>query len=141
MTRPPFHIALADDDPDDQEMLAERFQRRHSDVRFTFYKDGQHVLGYLQNCPADELPNVLLLDYKMPIATGVEVLKAIYNDHRYDRIHKIVWSTSGNTEYVTACQQYGCKRYFTKPNDLRQLDQIIDYLSAQYRASSNPVSN
>jgi CheY-like chemotaxis protein len=123
------YIAFADDDADDQEMLADRFLQRHPDVVFKFFKDGGEIGRYLEYCPTMELPSLLILDYKMPIHTGADILKALYKDVRYSGMHKVVWSTSGNKEYVTQCLKYGAEKYFTKPDNINGLDAIIDQLS------------
>ena len=127
-TQSPY-IVFADDDSDDQEMLADRFLKSHPAMAFKFFKDGNEVLRYLEDCPAGELPCLLLLDYKMPRLTGVEVLKALREDHRYDQIHKIVWSTSGNSEYANQCLQLGARQYFTKPTSMQELDTIVLQIS------------
>ena len=123
------YIAIADDDPDDQEMLANRFLKYNPGTPFKFFKDGQEITRYLEKCPTAELPVILLLDYKMPIQTGFDVLKTLRADSRYDQVRKIVWSTSGNSQYVSQCMQYGAEKYFTKPNNIQQLDDIVIQLS------------
>ncbi len=123
------YIALADDDADDQEMLAHRILKKHPGIPIKFFGDGQEVTRYLENCPTADLPALLILDYKMPLQTGADVLKTIQADKRYDAVHKIVWSTSGNNQYVSECMRYGAEKYFTKPNDIRQLDDIVSQLS------------
>lgn len=123
------YIALADDDVDDQEMLAERFLQRYPGTVFKFFMDGEEIIRFLEACPSSELPFLLILDYKMPLSTGAEVLKTLHRDSRYDPIHKIIWSTSGNQQYVAECIEYGAEKYFTKPTDIKQLDVIITQLS------------
>jgi len=129
------YIAFADDDPDDQEMLANRFLKYYPGTPFKFFKDGQEITRYLEKCPTAELPAILLLDYKMPIQTGFDVLKMLRADSRYDGVRKIVWSTSGNSQYVSECMQYGAEKYFTKPNNIQQLDEIVIQLSEIFRAA------
>ena len=128
MTNPPY-IALADDDADDQEMLARRILKNHPGISFKFFDNGQDVIRYLEPCHTSELPTLLILDYKMPLQTGADVLKVLQGDNRYDVIRKVVWSTSGNTQYVSECMRYGAEKYFTKPHSLRQLDEIVTQLS------------
>jgi CheY-like chemotaxis protein len=123
------YIAFADDDVDDQEMLADRFLERRPGAVFKFFKDGGEISRYLERCPTTELPSLLILDYKMPINTGADILKELYKDSRYNRMHKIVWSTSGNKEYVSECLKYGAEKYFTKPDNMNGLDAIIDELT------------
>jgi CheY-like chemotaxis protein len=134
MPSPPY-IAFADDDPDDQEMLANRFPKYYPGNPFKFFKDGQEITRYLEKCPTAELPAILLLDYKMNIQTGVDVLKTLHADSRYDLVRKIVWSTSGHSQYVSECMQYGAEKYFTKPNNIQQLDDIVIQLSDILRAT------
>jgi CheY-like chemotaxis protein len=124
------YIAFADDDADDQEMLAERFLVKHPGTVFKFFANGEEIIRYLEKCPDAELPMVLVLDYKMPLVTGAEVLKMLCENSRYTVIHKIVWSTSGNPQYVSECMHNGAEKYFTKPADMPALDRIVGHLFA-----------
>jgi CheY-like chemotaxis protein len=133
------YLLLADDDLDDQEMLAESFLRWNPNVGIRYFKDGQEVLSFLDQCPTDELPLAMILDYKMPILTGVEVLAALENDPRFRNIPKLVWSTSGNSQYIQQCLSHGAERYFVKPSDLAHMDQIVSYLTHLFRSRS-PVN-
>lgn len=132
------YIALADDDADDQQMLAHRILKSHPDITIKLFKDGQEIAHYLQNCPSPELPTLLILDYKMPMYTGADVLKTLQADKRYDGIRKIVWSTSSNKQYAAECLRNGAERYFTKPNSVQQLDEIVGQLEEILRAAETP---
>jgi CheY-like chemotaxis protein len=134
MAKTPY-IALADDDADDQEMLARRFLERYPDTVFKFFRDGQEIIHFLEACPTSALPHLIVLDYKMPMLNGVDVLKVLSRDSRYDAIHKIVWSTSGNHQYIDECMQNGAEKYLTKPNDISELDEIITQLSAVFQSA------
>lgn len=123
-----LYIALADDDPDDQEMLAEHFLKKHPGIPFKFFQDGLEIMRFLENCPTPELPTLLILDYKMPIRTGADVLKALQADNRYHAIRKVIWSTSGNNQFISECLEYGAEKYFTKPLNIRQIDDIVAQL-------------
>jgi len=128
------YIAFADDDADDQEMLFKRFLKHDPGIRLKLFKDGQELTHYLETCPDSDLPTVVLLDYKMPIVTGANVLRTLQADKRYDAIRKVVWSTSGNNQYVSECIKYGAEKYFAKPNDVRELDEIIAQIAALFHA-------
>jgi DNA-binding NarL/FixJ family response regulator len=128
------YIAFADDDSDDQEMLVKRFLKYHPDTQFQLFKDGQELTHYLEACPDSDLPAVVLLDYKMPIVTGADVLRILQAGKRYDAVRKVVWSTSGNNQYVSECMRNGAEKYFAKPNDVRELDEIITQIAALFYA-------
>lgn len=124
------YIALADDDLDDQEILASRILKDHPGILFKFFKDGLEITQFLETCPTSDLPTLLILDYKMPIHSAVDVLRILQADSRYNAIRKVICSTSGNSQYVEECMQYGAEKYFTKPNNIQQLDDIVTQLSA-----------
>ena len=128
------YILVADDDPDDQEMLAERFQRVHPAAGVRFMSNGYQVLDYLRNCPTEDLPEVLVVDYKMPGITGAEVLQAIQHEERYRHLPKVVWSTSNNQEYIDRAMNSGADKYFTKPHDMRTFDKMVEFLSQLFQS-------
>jgi two-component system response regulator (stage 0 sporulation protein F) len=127
------YIAFADDDAEDQELLAEQFLKHYPGTSFRFFHNGEQIARYLEKCPTAELPVLVLLDYKMPIRTGADVLKTLQGNKRYYQVRKIVWSTSGDNEYVSECMNYGAEKYFTKPNDMRELEVIIAELVEIFR--------
>jgi CheY-like chemotaxis protein len=128
------YILVADDDPDDQQLFAELFLEQNPNAKIIFVNDGQEALTYLEGCDPDGLPLLIMLDYKMPVLTGADVLIIIEKDTRYQHIPKIVWSTSNRPEYAGRCFQHGAEQYFTKPNDMGEMEKIIGYLSRLFRS-------
>jgi CheY-like chemotaxis protein len=134
MTSPEPYILVADDDPDDQEMLAERFLRSDPDVRFRWMTNGYEVLDYLRSCPDDDLPRLMVIDYKMPGMTGAEVLQCIQHEARFRHIPKVVWSTSDNQEYIDKALNSGADDYFAKPADMASFDKLVGMLNQLFRS-------
>ena len=127
------YILLADDDPDDREALIHPFVQQNPNVRVVVMGDGEELLTFLENCPGDALPVLILMDYKMPILTAAEVLEKLAGDDRYTEIPKLVWSTSDRAEYVDRCMRYGATAYFAKPSSLAELASIVDRMSRTFR--------
>ena len=130
------YILVADDDPEDQEMLAERFKRRNPTAWVKLLGSAYEALDYLDACTPEELPQLIVTDYKMPGLTGAEFIGSLQKDDRYRHIHKIVWSTSNNQEYVGLSLKSGADRYFTKPNSVKDFDKIVDFLTQLFRSAS-----
>jgi CheY-like chemotaxis protein len=130
------YIFIAEDDPDDQEMLVDRFRRRNPKVGIKWLQNGSDAATYLRGCSPADLPHLILVDYKMPGLTGAEVLKSIQHDDRYKGIPKVVWSTSNNQEYIDNCLQHGADKYFTKPSDMPGFDRMVDYLICLFETKS-----
>ena len=109
------YILLADDDLEDQEMLREAIIQDRPFTRIISVQNGREVLDYLATCAVEDLPSMIILDYKMPFFNAADILEVIGNDVRYKSIPKIVWSTSQNIEHVETCLQRGAIQYFSKP--------------------------
>jgi CheY-like chemotaxis protein len=127
------YILLADDDPDDRDSLIHSFVQQNPGVRVVAFGDGQELLIFLETCPDNELPVLILMDYKMPYSTAADILERLAAYPRYASIPKLVWSTSGRAEYVDRCVQHGASQYFTKPNSLPELASIVDRMTRLFR--------
>jgi CheY-like chemotaxis protein len=128
------YILVADDDPDDQEMLAERFRRTNPEIGFRWMANGYEVLDFLRSCPTENLPRLMVIDYKMPGITGAEVLQCIQHEERYRHIPKVIWSTSNNQEYTDKALNSGADGYFPKPADTASFDQLVSRLSQLFHS-------
>ncbi len=122
-TRPRV-ILLADDDPEDQEMLEEALLAADPGLQLKMVRNGRQAVEYLENLPDSELPDFIVLDYKMPVYNAVEVLEKIRVQPRLNAIPKVVWSTSSQPEHVKSCLENGALEYFVKPAQLSELKEI-----------------
>ena len=138
------YILIAEDDPDDQEMIKKAILRYSPDVDFVWVKDGPDLLAFLDEARENELPALIILDYKLPIMTAADVLDIMNQNSRHISITKMVWSTSNRPEYVDKCIQRGAGHYFLKPTSVEQLQNIVQYIidSIDFHQSiwASPVS-
>ncbi len=141
----PKNFLLADDDPEDQEMLEEAILDADPSIKLHMARNGQQALEYLQSCTDNsELPCFIILDYKMPVFNAVEVLERICVQPRLVVIPKVVWSTSNQPEHVKQCLQKGALEYFVKPSQIGELPKsIVDRMldRSVKRRSKSGVSN
>ncbi|HTJ14151.1 MAG TPA: response regulator [Dinghuibacter sp.] len=134
----PTYILFADDDPEDQEMLTERFLKEIPDARFLCVRDGDQALKRLLECASDELPSMVILDYQMPGLTAPEVLEALGRDGRYEGIPIVVWSTSGEQCFVDRCLSRGAQHYLVKPCGSQGLEKITRFLVSVFSSVTTP---
>jgi CheY-like chemotaxis protein len=123
-------IFLADDDPEDQEILKDAILRLDPTADIHSVVNGQQAIEYLLNCPDNSLPELLIFDYKMPIYNAIEVLDRIQDVPRLKSIPKVVWSTSNQPEHVRSCIEKGALQYFVKPTKTDELNNIARQMLA-----------
>lgn len=121
---PAARILLADDDEEDQELLRDALYAVAPKAEISSVWNGQEAVSYLAQCPEELLPDVIVLDYKMPLLNGAEVLEHLAKGGRYGGIPKIVWSSSNRQEFIDRCMQSGASLFLTKPNDEIELKEI-----------------
>lgn len=123
-------IFLVEDNPDhalliQQGLKGENFQIAH-------YTDGMKVLDFFRgNPPVSELPDLILLDLKLPGADGFDVLKEIKSKPIYQLIPVVMLTTSKYQQEINQAYQLGACGFVTKPEDFQELllklSRIKDY--------------
>lgn len=124
----PNWILVADDDPEDQEMLTEVVEKLDNTISIETASDGREALTRITGLADRELPACVILDYKMPFLNAAEVLEALARDDRFSRLPKIVWSTSNRQEDVDRCLKAGASHYFVKPSQFSELKGIVQQM-------------
>ena len=113
-----------EDDRNDVELVTTALHRQHAG-RLHVVQDGQEAIDYLTGAGgfADRqefpLPNVILLDLKMPRVDGFGFLKWINETApaHLRRIPVVVMSSSGEPQDVNQAYDLGANCYMTKPVD------------------------
>jgi len=123
-------ILLADDDPEDQEILVDAITRLDAKVDMHKVDTGKQAVDYLLSCPESELPCLIILDYSMPVFNAAEVLDHIRHKLVLQPIPKVIWSSSRQPEHVKPCMEKGAMSYFVKPNKMSELNDIAQQMLA-----------
>ena len=116
-----YTILLADDDPDDQELIINAFTEVSPSFKLHIVNDGKEVMSFLSTVSDSKLPCLIVLDYNMPELNGAQVLQKLTDDKRYENIPKIILSTSNNPKYIQDCLHKGANAYRVKPDNFNQL--------------------
>lgn len=117
-------IVIAEDDPEDMELIVDAILLAEPTVRLHKFSDGLAAYEYLRTRPDTDLPSLIILDYNMPQLTGAQVLKNISKERRYGAIPKIVLSTSNASLHKHECIRNGATQYFVKPSNLKDLNNL-----------------
>jgi CheY-like chemotaxis protein len=123
-TKEKLTILLAEDDIDDQELLADAFKEINPEIKLVAFSTGRRFLSYTKELKASEIPDLIILDYNIPEINGAEILKLLDEDVRFHSVAKLVWSTSNSPQYEISCKSLGAKAYLVKPSDISGLIEL-----------------
>ena len=140
-------ILVAEDDPNDLELLRHVVSENGVEVNFQAAQDGEQVIDYLRGATqfadrsAHPLPDIVVLDLKMPRVNGFEVLQWLRQHPGLASIPVIVLSGSGLESDIREAYRLGANTYFTKPGQLAELRKIVGSLIDYWRRSQrSPVT-
>ncbi len=113
-------ILLAEDDPEDVELILEALAEHKLANEVVAVSDGREALDYLFRIGRyagriNGNPVVLLLDLKMPKIDGIEVLKTIKGDELLKTLPVVVLTSSRESRDLEECYQLGVNAYVVKP--------------------------
>lgn len=118
------YIVLADDDEDDRFLFTEAFEELKIKNKVATFKDGIELMAYLEQ-PDNELPDLLFLDLNMPKKSGMECLREIKANKRFNDIIVAIYSTSSSEEDIENTFVLGANIYIKKPNDFEELKKAL----------------
>jgi two-component system response regulator len=127
-------ILLIEDNPDDEKLTLRALQKNNISNAVVVARDGVEALDYLFGTGAyagrnlSVMPQVVLLDLKLPKLDGLGVLRRVRTDDR-TKLLPIVILTSSNEE-ADRINGYGlgANSYIRKPVDFNQFSEAVRQL-------------
>lgn len=110
-------ILLVDDEEDFVRTLSERLSLRDLQSQAVF--SGEEAM----RCVGDAIPDIIVLDLKMPGINGMEVLRRV--KQHFPEIQVIILTGHGNDLDETEARQLGAFDYLRKPVDIELLVERI----------------
>lgn len=128
----PIEILLVDDDDEDVRLTLDGLAEAGVPGRVNVVRDGEEALAYLRaegEYAAALLPDLILLDLKMPRKGGLEVLREVKGDPMLRRIPIVVLTTSDAPDDIVQAYDLQASAYITKPSDLEEFHRMINAFS------------
>jgi len=133
-------VLHVDDDPNDTALL--EAARRKADIEFRLenVSDGDQAMAYLNgagpyaNRTSHPWPTLVLLDLKMPRATGFEILRWIRNRPDCKELPVVVLSGSELQEDIRQAYLMGANSYLVKPLGFEALVQLVRNITSVWLA-------
>jgi CheY-like chemotaxis protein len=127
-------VLVAEDDPGDAFLLERAFTRCGVPARLHFVRDGREAIDYLggENAFANRdefpLPDLILLDLKMPRMGGFDVLEWLRAQPGLKRLLVAVLSSSAQPEDINRSYDLGANSYLVKPKTSEDLSNMVNQL-------------
>jgi CheY-like chemotaxis protein len=129
-----IEILLVEDNPTDAQLTIHALRRQKVTNRIHLVRDGAEALEFLfcngeyADRAFNQSPKVVLLDLKLPLVDGIEVLKKIKSDPRTFTIPVVVLTSSREDRDIVESYQAGVNSYIVKPVDFEQFTEAVRQL-------------
>jgi CheY-like chemotaxis protein len=139
-------ILLVEDNPSDVELTKRALLKAGIANPLVVAKDGREALDYLfaigksEDHHTENLPALVLLDLKLPIIDGLEVLKCIRENPVTKRLIVVILSTSIEQQDVVSAYDLGVNSFIRKPVDFIEFTFAIKQLSNYWLQLNQTVS-
>jgi two-component system, response regulator len=127
-------ILLVEDNPDDEALTVRALNKNKIANNLAVVRDGVEALDFLfctgpysERDPHD-MPEVILLDLKLPKVDGLEVLRQIRADERTRLLPVVILTSSKEEQDLLKSYSFGANSYIRKPVDFSQFVEAIHQL-------------
>jgi len=119
-------ILLVEDNPRDEALTLRALKKSNIVNKVVVARDGVEALDYLfgtgtfADRDPTEVPQLVLLDLKLPKVDGLEVLKKLRATETTRRLPVVVFTSSSEDEDMLKSYDFGANSYVRKPVDFEQ---------------------
>jgi len=125
---------LVEDNPNDEALTLRALKKNNDTNEIVVARDGVEALNYLfgegsySGRDASVMPDLILLDLKLPQINGLEVLKRIRTDERTKLVPVVILTSSKERRDLTECYELGANSYIRKTVDFVEFRKTMELL-------------
>jgi two-component system response regulator len=137
-------ILLVEDNPDDEALTIRALKKNNIKNTVVVAHDGAEALDYLFGTGAhagrdvSSLPQIVLLDLKLPKVDGLGVLRAIRADARTRRVPVVILTSSKEERDLVESYDLGTNSYIRKPVDFTAFIEAVRQLGLYWLVLNEP---
>jgi len=137
-------ILLVEDNPDDVDLTLRAFRKSQILNEIVVARDGVEALDYLfatgiyAERDPKALPEVVLLDLKLPRVDGLEVLRRLRDNERTRRLPVVVLTSSNEERDILSSYDLGANSFVRKPVDFAQFLTAAQQLGMYWLVLNEP---
>jgi len=137
-------ILLVEDNPHDIKLAMYAFKSNNVANKVQVVRDGAEALEFIfctgryAHRNIENSPKVILLDLKLPLVDGTEVLRRIKADPRTEMIPVVVMTASKEERDIAETYHLGVNSYIVKPVDFDQFTEVVKQLGFYWMLLNQP---
>ena len=137
-------ILLVEDNPSDLEVALRALKEQHLCNNTHVARAGEEALDFIfcrgpyAGRHLDDLPRVILLDLKLPLIDGLEVLRQIRADARTRNVPVVALTSSTEERDVVESYALGVNSYIAKPVDFDQFSHAMKTIGMYWLMLNRP---
>jgi two-component system, response regulator len=131
-------ILLVEDNKDDEELTIRALKQNQISNKVVVVNDGVEAIDYLngqgryKSRSLQDLPQLILLDLKLPKMNGLDVLKQIRSNVMTQLIPVVIMTSSNEEEDIVSSYRFGANSYIRKSVEFKKFNQSIQHLSVYW---------
>jgi CheY-like chemotaxis protein len=139
----PTAVLHVEDDPNDAFLLKHALRKAELPLEIQHVSDGQQAIDYLSGTGAFSdranfpLPRLVLLDLKLPLLNGFEVLAWARSRSDFLSLPVFVLSSSDLPEDISEAKRLGANDFFVKTHTFEDVIQAMKNLAAFFNGRAN----
>ncbi len=138
MSKP--YILLVEDNDDDIELTRRAFGKNHIANELVVLRDGSQACSFLFDGARDDrgMPQLILLDLKLPKLSGLEVLERIRADETTRLLPTVILTSSKQEEDLLEGYRLGVNSYVRKPVDFNEFVEAVRQVGLYWLVLNEP---
>jgi len=137
-------ILLVEDNPDDVDLTIRALKKNKILNEVVVAADGAEAVDYLFGTgkyagrDLSIIPQLILLDLKLPKIDGLELLRRIRADERTELLPVVILTSSKEEKDIVNGYKLGANSYIRKPVDFNQFIEAVKYLGLYWLVLNEP---
>lgn len=133
-------ILLVEDNPDDEALTLRALKKHNFSHTVDIVRDGAEALDYIfckgnyADNDSSNIPQLILLDIKLPKVDGLDVLKRIRESDKFRHIPVVMLTTSTEESDIIKSYDHGANSFIRKPVDFTEFLDVVNKLGVYWLA-------